>query len=364
MRTPLAVLVVAAACGGGGSSADGPPGDDAADAPITCSDLEQAMSMALDAAALDTSITTDPDFTVLLETADGRRYTHSHGASTPTTVYESASTSKWVSAVVILDLVDRGMLTLDTKAHDLLAFWDETAVDLRDLLSFTSGFADEPPCLNFGAANFTMCVLNIYEQNIATAPPPATEYEYGPTHLQVAGAMAMRASGLTSWAAVFAAWKARVGLFPTGVYDIPSTTNPRIAAGMHWNGEEYLGFLRVLYHGDLLSPATTAQLYADQRGSATVVYSPVWDTIQEDWSYGLGNWVECPTATTQGGFDCTGMHRNSSPGAYGAYPFIDFDHSYFGLVARQGTLMSAEQGIRIFRVIEARAAQWADRACR
>jgi hypothetical protein len=124
-----------------------------------------------------------------------------------------------------------------------------------------------------------------------------------------------------------------------------------------------MGFLRALYHGDLLAPATATQFYADQRGTATVVYSPVWDAIGEDWSYGLGNWVECPDATTLGGFDCTGQHRNSSAGAYGAYPFVDFDHDYFGLVARQGSLMSAKEGIAIFRAIEDVATRWADRTC-
>ena len=132
---------------------------------------------------------------------------------------------------------------------------------------------------------------------------------------------------------------------------------------MHWIGVEYLGFLSALRRGDLLNAATMAQLHADQRGTATVVYSPVWDAIGEDWSYGLGNWVECPTATTSGGFDCNGLHRNSSAGAYGAYPFIDFDHDYVGLIARQGSVMSAGEGIALFRAIEDVAVRWADRTC-
>jgi CubicO group peptidase (beta-lactamase class C family) len=365
----LSTLAVAGCKRGGDTAADAPSGADAAvDGSTACTAdqlaaLEAQMSAMLDAAAVDPGITADPDFTVLLESADGRRYTHSHGASSPTTRYESASTSKWVSAVVILDLVDQGLLTLDTKVHDVVTYWTEPEVDLRDLLSFTSGFDEEPACLNLGAANFAVCVHTIYEDNEAIAPPPGTEYDYGPTHLQIAGAMAIEASGLASWQAVFDAWRARTGLFPTGVYDIPSTTNPRIAGGMHWTGEEYLAFLRAHHHGELLAAATAAELHADQRGTATVAYSPIWDALGEDWSYGLGNWVECPGATTPGGFDCTGLHRNSSAGAYGAYPFIDFDHDYFGLVARQGTLMSAEEGIAIFRSVESIAAQWADRTC-
>ncbi len=325
--------------------------------------FEQDMAAKLDAAAVKPSVTTDPSFTVMLETADGRRFTHSHGTSTPTTRYESASTSKWVTAVVILDLVDQGLLTLDTRAHDKLpAYWTEAQVDLRDLLSFRSGFTSEPACLNLAGADFDTCVRSIYTANVS--PKLAgSEFDYGSAHLQIAGAMAIAAAQKQSWTQLFAAWKAKTGMFPTGVYDVPSLSNPRIASGMHWTGEEYLAFLRALSQGKLLKAATMAELHGNQRASATVGYSPIWDEIHEDWAYALGNWVECPTAKTQGGYNCTGTHRNSSTGAFGAHPFIDADHKYFGLVARQGDLMSAGEGIAIFREIESVAAKWSDGDC-
>ena len=319
------------------------------------------MSTLLDAAAKDSSITTNPDFTVLLETAGGRRYVHSHGASSPTTRYESASTSKWVTAAIMLDLVDRGMLRLDTRASQHLAFWQQRDVDVRSLLSFTSGFTKEPPCVNLGAASYATCVRTIYDDNVATAAPAGTTFDYGSAHMHVAGLLAMRASNVTSWTEVFDAWRARTQLFPTAAYDIPSASNPRIASGMHWTGDEYLGFLRALYRGEILSPAMMTALHANQRGTASVVYSPIFDSLGEDWSYALGNWIECPTARTAGSFNCTGLHRNSSAGAYGAYPFIDFDGKYFGLVARRGALNSEEEGIAIARTIDAVAREWAAR---
>jgi hypothetical protein len=175
--------------------------------------------------------------------------------------------------------------------------------------------------------------------------------------------MAIHASGAGSWGALFADWKARTGLFPTSTYDLPSATNPRLAGGMHWTAEEYLAFLRALDKGQLLQPGTQRALFANQRGSATVEASPAWDKEQEDWSYGLGNWLECPTAKVLGGFDCGEGHRNSSPGAYGAYPFIDFDHHYFGILARQGDLGKGFEGIDVFRAAGAEITRWADRDC-
>lgn len=325
--------------------------------------LEAQMRSALDAAAVDRSVTRDPNFTVLLESNDGRRFTHSHGASTATTRYESASTSKWVTSAVILELVDRGALSLTTKARQWLPFWGEAKVDLRDLLSFTSGFQEDPGCIDNPLANFATCVEQIYNYNVAIAPPPETDFHYASTHMQIAGLMAIRASGAASWTEVFSAFKARTGLFPTSSYSLPSTSNPRLAGGMTWTGEEYLTFLRALWKGTLLTPLTRAQMLANQRGAAVVTASPVLASVGEDWSYGLGNWLECPGATEPNSYNCGVGHRNSSAGAYGAYPFLDFDNQYFGIVARQGALATGDEGVGIARSIATPARQWATKTC-
>jgi CubicO group peptidase (beta-lactamase class C family) len=352
-----------------GDAGDAAPGDaDAPDTSTTCSDediaaFEASMAATLDAAAVDTEITRDPDFTVLLETEDGRAFEHTHGEFSGTTPYESASTSKWVTAVVILDLVDQGLLTTETRASELLPFWTETSVTLAHLLAFTSGFSDEPFCINNPRAVFAECVQTIFESNVDAAAPAGTEFDYSGTHMQVAGLMAVTAAGAADWTEVFDAFKARTGLFAESVYDLPSETNPRLAGGMTVTGEEYLAFLRAVYRGDVLEPATRTALLANHRGDATVVGSPVLTAVGEDWAYGFGNWLECPTATEPNSYDCGEGHRNSSPGAYGAYPFVDFDHRYFGIVARQGALASGRDGVRLFRTIEDVAGQWATRAC-
>lgn len=367
--TSIAVLgcSLLLACGGGSGADDtgaDAQTDAAGDAPRgDCSALEQTISDTLDVASQDPNIVGTPDFTILLATGDGRTYTHSHGTASPTTVYESASTSKLVTAVIILDLVDRGVLSLDTKAHDLLPFWADTTVTLRHLLSFTSGFYDDPPCINAGTADFATCVQTIYTRNAASAPAAGTVYQYASSHLQVAGLMAIEATGAASWSEIVDAWKTRTGLFPTATYDLPSATNPRLAGGMHWTATEYLGFLRALAKGELLSAAMRAELFANQRGSATLSDSPAWSKVHEDWSYGLGNWLECPTATTLGSFDCGAGHRNSSPGAYGSYPFLDFDHGYVGILARMGELGQGFEGVLLFRSAAPQITAWADGAC-
>jgi CubicO group peptidase (beta-lactamase class C family) len=352
-----------AACGSSGGS---PVDSDAAvtpDAPTCGADLEAAIAAKLDAGLAKPDIAASQDVTVLLETSTGRRFTYRHGASTPSTVYESASTSKMVTAAILMDLVDQGKLTLDTKASDLLGFWTDDTVTLRHLMSFTSGYADEPLCLNGPNAGFEACVEKIFTSNEPTHTTPGTVFYYSGTHLQVAGLMAMKATGATSWSQIFDAWKARTNLFATAAYDLPSATNPRLAGGMHWTGEEYLGFLRALDHGTILSAASRSALFANQRGAATVGASPVFEQIHEDWAYGLGNWLECPSATQADSYNCGEGHRNSSAGAYGAYPFIDFDHDYFGMVAQQGELGTGFKGVLLVREAQSEIEAWAALDC-
>jgi CubicO group peptidase (beta-lactamase class C family) len=322
-------------------------------------ELERVIAEKLDAAAADPAVTGEPNFTLGLETARGYRFVHTHGDSTLATRYESASTSKWVAASVILDLVDQGVLTLDDSPAEYLPFWKAEGVTLAQLLSFTSGFSKEALCFNLPTADFAGCVEKAYEANVDIAPAPGSEFDYSSTHLQIAGLMAVRAAQVDGFAELFRGWQQETGLFPSGAFDLPSATNPRLAGGMHWTGEEYLGFLRALYDGELLEAATRESMLESQRGDAKVVGSPPLEALGQDWAYGFGNWLECPTALGADSYDCGSGHRNSSPGAYGAYPFIDWDRRYFGILARQGELGTFRDGDSLFQVAAEAISRWA-----
>ncbi len=303
-------------------------------------------------------------FTLMLESNDGRTLEYSAGGSTPDLAYESASTSKWVAAAVILEAVDRGFLTLNTTANALLPFWTETTVTLRHLLSFTSGLNDTAGCTNLPNINFATCVEQIYTNVWPTSAAAGAEFNYNQSHLQVAGLMAINASGAASWADLFSGFRTRTALFPNSSFNLPSLTNPRLAGGMTWTARDYVGFLRKLSRGEILSEATRTAMFANQRGNAVVTASPALQAgLQEDWSYGLGNWLECPTANNGTPFNCAEGVRNSSAGAYGSYPFIDFANGYFGIVAQLGPLGSGFKGVESFRPVEAAAARWAQQRC-
>lgn len=326
------------------------------DSPCSVTALETEMDTVL------SQTSSEVDFSFSVERQDGRRYSFNRGSSTLQTSYESASTSKLVSAVIILRLVEQGYLNLLDSPQDYISTWPITSDDslygmnLAQLLSFTSGLTEEPLCLNFGLSNFETCVINIADTNAGNGVLPGEEFYYAGTHLQVAGLMAIKALGVSNWQDVFTLFKGETGLFPTAAYDLPSSSNPRLAGGMHWTGEEYLAFLKALKDGALLTDSWIDQLLADHTASATIIYSPTVSGLGEDWHYGFGLWHECQSAT----FDCVAGARVSSPGAYGAYPFWDRTNDYIGIVARQGALGTYTNGIAIERSVRTKVEQWAD----
>lgn len=346
-----AIYSVISGCGGSGSSPnnDSEPDTDT-DTLVT---IEQQLHTVLD------SVNTDTDFTIIVESNNGSQFIHSRGASTATTDYRSASTSKMVTASVILFLVQQGIISLDDQPQDYLDFWPTTGnhadIKLRHLLSFTSGLSVEPTCIKLPNASFTGCVQTILDNN-PVIPVPGGEFYYASTHLQVAGLMAINASGMSDWKQVFDYFKSETQLFANAAYDLPSTNNPRLAAGMHWQATEYLAFLGALYHQQILSPTLIEAMTSDQSGNASIINSPVNEgPFALDWHYGFGQWIECPSVP----FDCLMTTRTSSAGSYGAYPFIDFEQQYFGLVARQGALATGHEGYQIWAEVESELAEWA-----
>jgi CubicO group peptidase (beta-lactamase class C family) len=320
--------------------------------PESTETIEQQLHTALNL------VDTDTDFTLLVESNNGSQFVHSRGASTATTSYRSASTSKMVTASVILLLVEQGILSLDDHPQDYLDFWPDTgnhaSIELRHLLSFTSGLTEEAFCLNLPNANFSDCVETILDNNPEISQP-GNEFFYASSHLQVAGLMAVHARGMSSWTQVFDNFKLETQLFTLSAYDLPSSSNPRLAGGMHWQATEFLEFLSALYHQQFLSAPMIEAMISDQIGSSTITYSPVVEwRLMPDWHYGFGLWIECPSIP----FDCSTTTRVSSPGAYGAYPFIDLEKQYFGIVAREGALGTGFMGYQVWTDVENELKQW------
>jgi CubicO group peptidase (beta-lactamase class C family) len=361
--TPVLLAALITGCGGAG-------GDPPELSGLGACSIAQRDSLEAQMDGLLAQATSEVDFSFAVDRRDGRRYAFNRGSSTLQTSYESKSASKLVSAVIILRLVEQGYLTLSDRPQDYIIGWPITGnnpltgMNLAQLLSFTSGLQVDPPCLETGGANFENCVIDVAEDNAGNGTVPGQQFFYASAHLQVAGLMAVKARGVVSWQAVVAEFKSQTGLFGASSYDSPSSSNPSLAGGMHFTGNDYLAFLRALREGSLLDTISMGLLLTDRTASIPMVYSPIFSGIGggaalgEDWHYGFGLWHECRSAT----FNCAPGSRVSSPGALGTYPFWDRSKGYTGILVRAGDFGTLTTGIEIERSVRSSVEQWA--ACR
>lgn len=320
---------------------------------VAISQLETEIRQSLDA------LPQSDGFNVTLIANNGRKFSHSVGDVSESTPLRSASTSKWVTASIILWLVQDDALSLSDHPQQYIDFWPTTGelseITLLQLLSFTSGLNNDAVCIDIGGANFENCVRNVVQNNQVTPVLAGSEFYYTSSHMQVAGLMAVKALGVDSWQDVFERFKLATSLFSDSSYSLPSSQNPRLAGGMMWVASDYLEYLDKLYRQQILTGSLFELQKSDHTATAAMVNSPALDAVNQDWHYGLGVWLECVSVQ----YDCDDISRISSPGAYGAYPFIDFEYQYYGLVAREGELGSFDQGYAIWRSVQADIERWA-----
>lgn len=242
-------------------------------------------------------------------------YEQPFGTYTVTTSVPIASTTKSLSAAVIMALVDAGKLALeDTAATFITSFetTDKKTITLRQLLTHTSGLPGEDVgCLNTVTTTLAACVDQIAQ--VALQYAPGTAFAYGGNSYQVAGRMAEVATG-KKWAQLVAEQLTT----PLGLTSVTygNTQNPRIAGGASSNLAD-LGIVAQMLrdHGrynnvQVLSSQAVADMTTDQVAGLPVLNSPAAPD-----SYGLGLWLQV---------DVTGnLTRFYGAGAFGTVFWIE-----------------------------------------
>lgn len=252
------------------------------------------------------------------------------GSYSKDTVIPIASSSKWLSAAVIMSLVDDGKLTLDTKASDLIPAFktdDKAQITLRQLFSHTSGLPGnvreaERPRLTIEAAADAIADADLLSK-------PGAQMRYGGASMQVAARMA-EIAGERGWRDLF---KDRIAtpltLTNTQYGRLGIGTNPQVAGGASSSLPEYTRFLRMIAAGGtlngtkVLSKTAVDAMLADQTNNATVAAASV-ARLLDYHGYGIGNWIDQKDAAGN-------ALINSSPGAFGFQPWVDRSRGVIGI---------------------------------
>ena len=258
-----------------------------------------------------------------------------------------ASSSKMITAGVLLHLADEGLLDMDAPIADYVDWGAANpTITSAQLVSNSSGLLDLGEGLSVGSyicqyvATGTMqgCAEQIFTtpDDDASVIPPDTEYRYGGAQWQIAGAVAEAVSG-KSWAELIdeiyvepcgletLAYnnhfsQSQVGsdgftyptMFDADPATLVATDNPNMEGGAYVTTGDYAELLLMHLRGGMcgdtqvLSQDALDLAHADRTGE--VYDSPT--------GYGMGWWVDRPSG------------RLTDPGAYGAVPWLDLEDGY------------------------------------
>jgi len=285
---------------------------------------------------------------VIVDTDDGVVHEEYWGDFGPDRISLIASSSKMITAGVLLRLQDDGLLDIDAPVADVTGWDGNPEITTAQLLSNSSGLVGLFPnpafgpylCQYFAEGDIEDCGQSIFEtpDDDPDVAAPDTEFRYGGAQWQVAGAVAESVSGKTWDELIDEIYVEPCGLetlgfnnhfgqissgfdYPVAFAGDPSTLeaneNPNMEGGAYVTPGDYaellLMHLRDGVCGDnqVLSQEALDTMHADR---VAAVYDG--DATAPDTGYGMGWWVDRETG------------RISDGGAYGSVPWLDLDDGY------------------------------------
>lgn len=284
-----------------------------------------------------------------------------------TDLIPAGSSSVWVSTVVLLRLVDKGDLKLSSTTGSVMGWaGDAGKISLRGLLSMTSGLPGRIENFNcFGRSDRTLqgCAVEVkkdlYEEKIPLRKE-GEAFSYGPSHIQIAMAMAEKATerkwkDIVKSELILPLDLERETTYFTDPIDREGEINPSGFEGLVINMMDFVRILKALIaeRKGFISDTLVDKMMSDQFSTSTLVdASPMKTLLGKNYHFGLGNWIECEPGGKEG---CSTLNARSCPGVFGWYPFVDFSRGYYGVLAalegHDRLQKQAEPALRSWRIL-------------
>ncbi|MFL5810041.1 MAG: serine hydrolase domain-containing protein [Flavisolibacter sp.] len=257
------------------------------------------------------------------------------------TVAPIASCSKWLTAALVMRMVDQGKISLDDKVGRYIPIYDlygKSYITIRQCLSHFTGIDTETgikAILNRKKFNSLEEEVESFAKKEIKANP-GTEFRYSGMGLNIAGRILEIVTKKKFDMLIKQQLFNPLGMRKTTFSTLDnSAINP--SGGAQSTAEDYMHFLQMLlnngkYNGqEILSEASVKELRKIQTKLTDIKYAPL---AGEGFNYALGSWVI-------EGSDGEASSL-SSPGLFGTWPMVDWCRGYASIIFVK-TLLGGEQ---------------------
>ncbi len=253
---------------------------------------------------------------------DTMYYSYQRGQYSDNDILPIASATKWLTASVIMSLVDSQKLSLDDNIGKYLPIFDQYGkgnITIRQIFSHTSGLPIDTPFDDRGGISLQAAVdsIAIYTNLLFT---PGIQAQYGSSSYKVAARIAEVIEGKL-WQQIFEERIAgKCEMTNTSYSNFINSTNPHAGAGVRSTMNDYVKFLTMIYNFGVykgvrvLTEASVKAMELDQSNGVNSFY-------------GLGVWRYQIVAGS--------AKEVSSPSATGIHPWINREKKYFGIIFTQ-----------------------------
>lgn len=302
------------------------------------------------------------DYVVLIwEKDDTLVYKKEVGEYKSKTQAPIASCSKWLTAALVMQLVDEGKISLDDPVVKYLPVFEKYMkkyVTIRHCLSHMTGIDDDDRFLKRILQRKKFSSLEEEVESFAAREIRAnagTDFWYGNVGLNIA-ARVLEVVSKRNFDMLI-----RQKLFtPLGMRNTTFSTldgsPPNPSGGARSTADDYMKFLVMLmnkgkYNGkQILSEESVEEMMKVQTAKVPKRYVP---KSAEGFEYALGSWVieENPSSSSGGGREGAAL---ASPGLFGIWPMIDFCRGYAYILFVKNFLGEerAEAHLEIKKVID------------
>ena len=281
------------------------------------------------------------DQVVVLVSQNGKLIYHKAMGLDSMSIRPIASASKWLSAAVMMSLVDDNKISLDDTVGKFLPIFTANRkgnITIRQLFSHTAGFDGDSEQGYEYQRNITLAAA---VDSIALYVPlvfsPGSAFSYGSSGMHIGGRIAELVSG-KSWQDLF---NEKIGEPCKMNVRYGSASNPIIAGGANTSAGDYLKFLEMIinngtYAGKrVLSENALKIMLSDQTNGAVIKGTPYATNPFSPYPntsirYGTGNWLDVVDESGN-------VLESSSPGLFGTHPWQDSKNKIAGIVFTQTT---------------------------